>query len=733
MKHDAEQDVNLRALTNPRSIAVVGASQRAARGTSVLRNLQDLGFSGAVHPINPKYEEVLGLECFPNIQALPEVADCVVVAVPAHAAIPVLNDAHDFGVPAAVILSAGFGEGHAVGPERVQTVRSLAREGMAICGPNCYGILNIRSGAAPFSGGIPKPLLEGPVALVSQSGGLTSVITEPVMEDRGIGFSYLISCGNQLGVSVEDFFEFLLEDEETRVIAAFIEAFTKPEKLKAVATKAAQVGKPIVVLKSGRSSSGRSAIQSHTGALANDHEILSALLDRLGIIQAESLDELAELICLLAVTKHGPPSGLSATVVTGIGGEASHAADSAQRAGLDLPALSVEASEVVRSALPEFGSATNPIDGTGAMFENPAVFPKLLDAAVTNEPSDTVLVNLRARVPHGDWAPFRRFASGVRDGNRGDQLIVAYTPTAPGEIDRDMMETLYEADVPLLCGTERAMQSVALFHKYGRALERLQAEDTLENTELPSLEEVLNMIPANTTQLDFEEASLLLGALDIPVVAFEKVFTAEDAAQAATRVGFPVAVKADSRSLSHKTDVGGVHLDCRTPKAVFEAAKEILEGLSNIEAKGEKASVIVQPMIEGGIEVIVGISTDPLLGPGIVFGLGGIYTDIMKDAVVEVPPISRSVSTRMIDGLKSAAIFKGARGRAAVDVDAIAELLVKVGRLSLCLKDRIVSLDLNPVIVGSSSGSIQVVDAVFELAVDGSQRKGGLPPGLVDS
>ena len=703
----------LDALMKPKSIAVVGASTRSSRGTKVVVNLKSLGFPGGIYPINPKYDSILDLKCYPSVQEISSSVDCIVVAIPAESAVKVLAEAFDSGVRAAVVLSGGFGEGEQVGAERVAVLRELSDAGMRICGPNCYGILNVHDRASAFSGDIPRPLVEGGIGLVSQSGGFTNVITEPLMEQRNLGFSYLISCGNQLGVTIEDYIEFLVEDEGTKVIVVFAEGLRKPGALRRIAPRASELGKPIIMLTTGRSESGRSAARSHTGALAGNPEILAALLSRAGVIQVQSLDELLDMVCLLAVTKQPPPLESSVVVVTGNGGEGSHTADAACDAGLSLPAPSKRTVSALREILPEFGAAANPIDGTGAMFEDETVFPRLLEAALKDDAA-MVAVNFRTPIPkRPEWAPFRRFAEGAARSDHHHKLLVGYTSTAAGVLDEVVVESLQAAGIPLLAGPRMGMQTLARYYEYGRAIARLRTEDLQLSTTAPAPPE--SLLPEGVEQLTFTEAAALLDYFDIEVPPFEVVRSVTDAVTAAERLGFPVAIKIDSRELPHKSDIGAVFLDCETPDDVLKAFNGVVGATETMRPDLLPCDVLVQSMVPLGTEIILGIIRDRAMGPAVVLGLGGIFTEILDEAIVEVPPITPETAERMVHRSRVGALLSGQRGREAADIPAVIELLVKLGELATTLDGHLEGLDLNPVIVGAKGSGIAIVDVMVQL------------------
>jgi acetate---CoA ligase (ADP-forming) len=471
--------MDLTPLMKPRSIAVVGASPRMNRASRVIGNLRRFGYAGRVFPINPRHAEIDGLPCYPDLAATPETADAVVVAIPAPDVPAVLTAAVDRGVRAAVVLSSGFGEAGPAGQARQAVVERLAAErGLLVCGPNCYGVFNVRTGAAAFSADMRDPL-PGPVAVVSQSGGFGHQISEHLMYQRRVGVGYIVSCGNQAGVTVEDYLEFLVEDGDVTVIGVYVEGFKQPAKLGGVAARARELGKPIVVLKVGRSENARQAALAHTGSQAGRPEIVEALLRESGIVRVESLNEMIDTLALLPAVRAFRRPGWRTAVLTGLGGESGRAADAAEGEGIELPALSDRSIAAMRAVMPDFGNPRNPLDGTGAMYENAAIFPRLVDALLADEAVDVLAVNLRASVPRpGGGAPSREFARVLAKavGAGTDRLVFCYGSHASGDLDPEVIGPLVEVGIPFLESTETAMQALRHAREH-RALSRPTAEE----------------------------------------------------------------------------------------------------------------------------------------------------------------------------------------------------------------------------------------------------------------
>jgi acetate---CoA ligase (ADP-forming) len=695
----------MKSLLNPQSIAVVGASQRRGRGMNVIANLRDAGFKGEIFAVNPRYDEVLGYKCYAGVAELPEGVDCIVVAVGADSACEVLDEAHAKGIPAAAVLAAGFGEG-GHGEARALRLKALAEQGMCICGPNCFGFINVKDQVAAFSGPLARPLRPGSVALVSQSGGLGASAFTPLMADRGLGFSYFVSCGNQLGATIEDFVEYFVADPAVDVVAIVIEALKNPQKLAAIAQRAHARRKSLLLYQAGRSAAGQVMIRSHTGALAANGEVLAAFLRRCGVVQIKGFDEFVETIELFATAPHDDAIADDVIVVSGSGGGAANATDALDEAGVKLAEFEPTTREGLRAVQPEFGSVTNPIDGTGAMYDDPALMPKIF-AALTGERRRPVIaasVSVRA----GGNESTRRLAGVIADAARASgRTFVAfqYTPLG-GPLDSAMIGMLHEARVPVLLGisnTMRALRYLPMRRNYW------QRAATLANAD-----PAVPRMAADSHAGDFLMMRKTLLSCGIPVVDAALARSEEEAVAVQRRFGVPVAVKAEMPGVLHKSDIGCVQLDC----AGADVAQAYRAVVKNAGKAGFKTDirVIVQPMIQGVAEAYAGVIDDRLFGPAICFGLGGIFVEIFNDVRTEMAPLSRPDALAMIHGIKSAKILTGARGRVAGDIDALADLLIRLGQFALANAGRLRALELNPIIVKARGEGVVAVDIAAEIA-----------------
>jgi acyl-CoA synthetase (NDP forming) len=689
----------MQALLDPKAIAVVGASPRPGPGSRVITNLRDAGFKGQIFAVNPRYPDVLGYKCVASVDQLPKEVDCLVVAVAAETACSVLEAGQAHGIPAAVVLSAGFGEGGRL-DDRAERVRAVAEKGMAICGPNCFGIINVRSGAASFSGVVPKAMVPGSVALISQSGSLGNFAFGPLVRDRKLGFSHFISCGNQIGTTVEDYIDCLVDDSDVTVIACIIEALKKPEKLRRAAQRAHAQKKSLVFFQVGTSATGQVMIRSHTGALAGNTEVLRAFLRRCGIVQADSYDQFVETVELLANAPFDTSLGDEVILVSGSGGSAAVAADCLDAASLRLATLDAATTERLRAILPEFASPTNPIDATGVVYDDPALLPALFEA-IFAQPGRPIIAGTVNVAPVDR---LRRIAGAIADAARtSGRTIVAYQSSPLGPLDDEIVRTLHAAKVPLLLGIQNAM---------GALKQLKQRRDFALRAESGSDRPAPIVRQNDRMPQDFLSAREALAAAWIPVVDATLASSPQAAADIMRKLAQPVALKAEAPGLLHKSDLGCVKLNCGTESDVVAGYEAVV---ANAKAAGfMPEGVLVQPMVSGVAECFAGIIDDPLYGPALVFGLGGIFVELMRETVTEMAPLTTDDALRMIDGIKGAQLLTGARGRPPGDIEALADCLVRLGRFAAENAGRFRALDLNPIIVKPKGEGVVAVDIAVE-------------------
>jgi len=523
-----------------------------------------------------------------------------------------------------------------------------------------------------------------------------------LMRDRKLGFSYFVSCGNQIGATIEDYAEYFVADPDVKVVAAIVEDLKNPHKLVSVAAAAHAQGKSLVFVQIGRSAAGQAMIRSHTGALAGNAEVMAAFLRRCGIVQAGSYDEFVETVALFAHTPPDRPASNEVVLVSGSGGGAALAADHLAATGLKLAELNPTTRQRIKSAVPELGDVTNPIDVTGSVFYDPTIMTRLLDAIVADpgRPMIAAAVNA-APAPHDRM---RRIADAIAETARSsDRTIVAYQVSPLGPLDGELVANLNAAGVPFLIGVASTMNALA--HLSCR-------QELAARAPVKASGEAIDHGVGSYCGSDF--LSLRRALVDSGVAVVETMLASSEAAAVAALRAFAraVALKAEAPGLLHKSELGCVRLGCATETEVAAAYQAIV---ANARRAGfGSADVLVQPMTSGVAEAYAGIIDDPLYGPAIVFGLGGIFVELIDDTVVEMAPLSEGDALRMIHRLKAAPVLLGARGRSRCDIEALATLLVRLSHFAVANSGKFRALDLNPIIVGAGGQRAVAVDIAVE-------------------
>ena len=712
---------DLSPLIAPKSVAIVGASQRGAdanlarepRGNRVIRNLKTFGFEGRIVTVNPKYTEVMGYPCYPDVASIPEPVDCLVSAVPNRHVPDLLESAAKAGVRAAVVFAAGFGEIGGEGKARQARLEALSKEqGFLICGPNCYGVLNVYGKAPLFASTIPAGFLAGPVALISQSGGLSTTIANALMLNRHVGLSHIISCGNQAGATLEEYINYFVEDDNTRVIAVFAEGFKQPEKLLPVAHKAAQRNKPLIILKGGRSDVSKRAAATHSGSLAGAAEVVDAVFRQGGIVSVRSINELIDSVSIFScdgfVKKYRGGRGIG--VLSGSGGECTLVSDAASNAGIEVPELTETTKAQLQEAVADFGNMNNPLDGTGAMFDDDRIFPRLLQGLVDDSNIDFVTINLEANDPRPkELKSGTRFSAIIeKAAANSDKPIAIFSSVVGGPVDPDILLPLRNAGVPLMEGAECTTATLRNLADYFEFQKSRQA-----STATPAAAATHGKLPAGI--LGAEAAFRLFEEFKIPVVPTVLTRSADEAAAAADKMGYPVVLKIESAQITHKSDVGGVALKLTSAAEVRDAFSRIMNQVAAKVPQAKLDGVVVQRMAAEGVEMILGIKRDPLFGPVVLCGLGGVLVEVLQDVAIGIPPLSRQQAKDMIQRLRGAAILGGVRGKPPADVDALCDAIVGLANLAVSLGDQLNGVDINPLIVLAKGQGVIAVDALVEI------------------
>ena len=699
---------SVRSLLYPRSVAVIGASTKPGTvGQLPFQCIMENKFSGVVYPVNPNAESVMSVKAYPSVLDVPGSVDLALIIVPAQFVPKVTDECGRKGVHSIIVISDGFKERGAEGAGRERELRDITLgHGMRLVGPNCMGIINTDPAMklnATFSQIYPP---RGNVAFLSQSGGLGLAILD-YAKNLNIGISTFISVGNRADISANDMLQYWEQDPATKVILLYLESFGNPRKFARIARRVSAV-KPIVVVKSGSSPAGSRAASSHTGALATSEIASEALFRQAGMIRVNTLEELFAVATALS---HQPvPRGKRVAIVTNGGGPGILAADACEQHGLELPEFSPEIIEKLRSINKRDIVIHNPLDLTGSANEEQ--YEGVLKLLATDKGNDAVIIIFAPPVivsSKGMEDAIRRVAPVFLRHRK--PLLACLMGQRGFTAKLDFKDKL----VPSYSFPEEAVSALARAVKYGewlrkskgtipkiRGIKRERARKIIETVMTRSAKRPLWLSPKEITNL--------LGCYGIRIADTLMATTADEATAAASTVGFPVAVKLSSSTIIHKTDVGGVKLDLESEIAVKRAFNDIKSGLSKTGHQHEMEGVTVQHMINGGIETIVGVTLDPSFGPLIMFGLGGVYAELIKDVAVRLHPLTDSDARELVRSIKMSNLLDGFRGSPPSDTESLEDLLL---RLSALVEDipQIAELDFNPVKVMPRGEGYWIVDA----------------------
>jgi len=695
----------LRALVDPRSIAVIGASDDPTRigGRPVAYMLRS-GFKGPIWPVNPKRETIQGLKAYASVDALPEAPDAVIVAVPAAAVPETLEACAAKGAKAAVVFSSGFAEMGEEGRLAQDRIRAIARAGgIRVLGPNCLGVFNAHSGwIATFSTSVerqqPRP---GPVAVASQSGAYGSHAFA-LLRARGVETGILITTGNEADVDLADAIGYLVRDATTRVIVAYAEGIRDGEALRTALAEAAAARKPVIFMKVGRSQVGAAAAASHTAALAGSDRVYDGLFAQYGVMRVDSTDQLLDAA---QVASRGLfPNGDRLGIVTISGGVGVQMADAAEDYGLSVPEMPADAQRELKALLP-YAAVRNPVDITAQAFNDlslvgtnlrmmlelggydvvVAFFTVVAGSRTIAEPLIEILTEARARFP--------------------DRVMILSLVASP-----DLVRKYEDAGYPVYEDPTRAVAASAALTRFGRFFAR-PAEPAP-----PTVPAGVPSVPARL--LAEHEATDLLAAWGVPFVTRRLVRGGDEAAAAAEAIGGRVVLKIASADIQHKTEIGGVIVGVAGADAVRAAYATLVDRVASAAPDARVDGVIVAAMAPDGVEAVIGVQRDPTFGPVVMVGLGGVLIEVLEDVAFRLAPFGVAEARRMIAGLKGAKVFAGVRGAPPADVEALAELLARVSVFATAEAERIDSVDLNPVRVLPEGQGVVALDALIVPAME---------------
>lgn len=688
---------------------MIGASrERTGIGRRILESLQGSGFAGTIVPVNPHATEIAGLPAFPSVTAVPHPVDLAVIAVPAPLVLSIFDECGAKQVPAAVLITAGFAETGGSGTTLEQRLRDrVRRHRIRLIGPNCFGLMNPDPAVRLNATYTPFFPPAGRVAFASESGGLGLAVVTAAGRLR-LGISSFVSVGNHADVTVIDLLEYWEQDPATDVILLYLETIVEPARFRRVAERVGR-RKPIIAMKAGRTSAGQSAAGSHTAALATNETAVDALFAQCGVMRAQTLDEF--LAMAVGFANQPRPAGRRVGILTNSGGPGVLSADSCAAEGLSVPDLSGPIQSELASFLPPTAALNNPVDLIGFATEDQHA--KAVETMLKSDEIDALLVVHVSVRPEDNPPVATGIARGIRAARQtiGQGKPVHLCWMSEGDLDRsftidgETIPTYRHPEVPA-----RVLGRAVAYDAWRREPAGLVPSFT--GFDLSTAKAICTgaSTAGRAGWLDMEATRALLAAIQVPFIQGRFATTAEQAAKVARAIGFPVAVKLASHRLVHKTEIGGVRLHLTDETAVHEAFEAIRSRLAQDHQLDAMAGVLVQPMVTGGVEVMAGMTRDPLFGPLVAFGLGGIYVEVLGDVQFRLAPLSDRDAASMVRSIKGYRLLTGYRGRPVADVKALEDLLLRLSQLVDAVPE-IAELDLNPIFALPAGRGCAIVDA----------------------
>jgi acyl-CoA synthetase (NDP forming) len=690
---------SLRGLFSPRAVALVGATDKSPFSWNTFRNLTAGDFKGPIHLVNGRGGEVHGRPAVASLRDVAGPVDLAFVMLPAAMVKASLAELAQAGVRAATVISSGFGESGAEGAALEQELVAEAQaRGIRLLGPNSLGVNNNLEGIYCSSLPVMQPALaRKSVAIVSQSGATAALLAQ-FAYDQNIGTTFEVAMGNEAQITLSEVLDYLLDDEATRAIAVFAEAIRDPERFAQVAARAQRARKPITIMKIGRSELTAAVAQAHTGALVGDDRVFDAVCKQYGLMRCESLEE---LVLTAGMAAHLGPFEGGFAIASISGGACEVIADRAALSDLPMPAFAAATVEQLKTVMPAYGAAHNPLDVTGAAMLQPQIFAGAI-AALAADPAIGVVAacyetptDEQRSNPH--TSSVLKIIGDALNAAPKPGFLLTQTLGLRTEISR---RTIDEAGLPFaIGGLDHGVRAVAHVHRWSRAMKRGAAAPAThggaQGAERPAGE---------------RQALAYLQRAGVPVIPTRLVRSAEEAAAAAAEIGGPVAMKIASPEIAHKTEVGGVRLGVEGAAAASAAFGSIMDRVGAAAPEAELEGVLVAPMRSGGLELFVGVARDPQWGPVLAAGLGGVWVEALKDTALRLLPAAPEDIAEMLLELRGAALLKGFRGQPAVDIPNLAAVISRIGDAALALGPELAALEINPLRV--SGGEVEALDAL---------------------
>lgn len=695
--------MNLNKLLKPTSVAVIGASEKEGFGGDVCRNiLSYVEDRSHVYFIHPKRDSVFGVPCYKSISDVPENVDLMVICTSQKTVIPLLQEGAKKGVGGAVVFASGYGEvGTAEGKQNEAELIAAAKElDIAVMGPNCAGFVNYIDNVQAFAFISAKRDRKGSVGVVSQSGQLCL----SMMDDPGMRFSYNISAGNGKIVQMEDYMDFLVDDEDTKVVSSYIEGVKNADKFAAVLKKAAEKRKPVVILKAGRSAKGGAIAASHTGSLSGSDASFDAVLKKFGAIRVDDLEELIAMSLMLSTMKRMPEKATFASMNLS-GGETGICADVGSLNGIEYPDFTEETLKKLKEQLPSYASPNNPLDMTASLSYDADLYAGALRTVMDDPNIGMVLIGYTLLLEIADPCIHYMYKGieKVVQEKGGNCKPIAMIPFAENTRNPEYQEKLFQIGVPVLPPPVYAFK-----------LLRHLADFIAYEPETKTLELAVGHPKSEETQaLSEHESKQELKVYGVPVPDEVIVTSKEEAAQFVKNHPGPLVMKVESADILHKSDVGGVKLNVCGPEAAEKAYEEIMESVTAKRPDAHINGILTVPMLDAGVEIIIGVNNDPQFGPMIMVGMGGVFVEVFKDVALYPAPLKEEEALEMLKSLKSFKLLNGYRGTEKCDIKALCQTIVAISNYAQANKDVLKELDINPLFVYPEGKGVGVADALI--------------------
>ncbi len=701
--------MDLTPLLHPQTIAIVGISGGTKAGTgmggSTAKNLLKFNYGGQILPVNPKYDEILGFKSYKSLLDIPVEVDLLVVAVPADNVLSVIGEAAEKGVKAATIYTSGFAE---IGEKgrllQAELVRICEENQIRLCGPNNMGALSLKERVMVYTAHIPEDITAGGLGFVGQSGSITMCALAAACA-RGIGCSYLITSGNEAVIEASDYIRFMLNDPGTRVIGCFIEGFKDPEKFKVVADLALEKRKPIVILKVGRSPKGQDAALGHTGSMTGSDAVQEAFFKQKGIIRVDEIEELVETAELFLKSKLPKRNRIAFTMISG--GGCGIVSDISHQLGLEIPELSETTRQALAPVVPAFGRIGNPLDLTGTAYRNPEMYYQCLEILLS-EDVDVICID-----PDIPWIePLIPKAQELAAKTEKLLTIFCLASENMTETKRKMWR---DSTIPVLQDPKRGLKAIKSLVDFSDFLEKRRSETLAIAGKDIDLLKVRTIFEKGGKTLPEYQSKQILHSYGIPITREELAHTPKEAVDIAHKIGYPVVLKVQSERIPHKTEAKAIRLNLKEDREVLQAYEEVISNVRRYDPEATMDGVLVQEMVPEGTETMAGMVMDEQFGPCLVFGLGGVFVEVLKDISLRVAPVGKMDARDMIEEIRGFQILRGFRGKPRADIEKIVDVLINLSRLSIDLKERIREIDINPLIVYPEGKGVKVVDALVVL------------------